>query len=402
MTAFEFLKLSALNFLIRLLEGFVRKNHSLWVIGMDDGGGVRLSGNAWYFLNYLRQAESDLRVVCVTSHPYVEKELQALGVEWVRPNTWRALVLALRAGVYFICGELHDEVPNFSKKNSLKIHLWHGVPLKKIFYGSPKMMERFSHRSFKMRLLEKIRGQVKLEEYDAIIYTSENFKKIMSEAFRNPNVYLTGQPRDDVFYKPHSRDQILDELGLSDYKDHRLVCYLPTFRDTLDKKDNCRIFKNNLEAMALLKSEKVMVFQKDHNSILESRERDGQVLHLTNEVETQKLLLVADLLITDYSSVYIDYLHLLRPILFYCYDLESYTSKDRELYFEYFEDLITPGPKVRSEAELLREMLNHLSRPNLFEKERKRSLDFFQFFQDGQNSRRVVELTKKLIQKTVP
>ena len=207
-------------------------------------------------------------MVAVTSFAEVEQQLKNLEVETVRPNTWKAFWLGLRGQVYFICGELHDEIPNFSKRNSIKVHLWHGVPLKKIFYGSPKMMERYNQRSVKMRILEWFRGRVELEEYDAIIYTSEGFKQIMMEAFNNPRLYLTGQPRDDAFYFVDQRDEILKELGLEEFKDHKIVGYLPTFRDSLDKRLNYKIFHKNPEAQESLAEQKIVVLQKDHNSIL--------------------------------------------------------------------------------------------------------------------------------------
>jgi len=54
-----------------------------------------------------------------------------------------------------------------------------------------------------------------------------------------------------------------------------------------------------------------------------------------NNIETQELLLIADILITDYSSIYIDFLLTNKPIVFYAYDIKNYLSKDRELYFNY-------------------------------------------------------------------
>ncbi len=394
-----FLKLSFFKALIRLFQWVVPKDYNIWLIGMDDGGGVRLSANAWYFLNYLAQNEPQLRVICITSHRSVEEELKKISAVIVRPNTIKAFWLALRAGVYFICGELHDEIPNFSKTNTFKIHLWHGVPLKRIFYGSKKVMDRYQARSMKMKVLDLMRGRVQLEEYDAIIYTSEGFKKIMIEAFHNPNVFLTGQPRDDAFYNPPTRDQLLKGLGLEHLKEYKIVCYLPTFRDSLNKKLNYKVFLNNEEALQVLEQERIVLIQKDHNSILEESEQYGNVLHLTNDVETQMLLLLADVLVTDYSSVYIDYLHLKRPSVFYCYDLEKYTSQDRELYFNYFDELITPGLKVKDEASLLQAILVSIEQPHQFRELRQKSLDFFHFYQDGRNSHRVAEMTKKLIER---
>ena len=60
-------------------------------------------------------------------------------------------------------------------------------------------------------------------------------------------------------------------------------------------------------------------------------------------------------MVTDYSSIYIDYLLLDLPLLFYCYDYNQYLAEDREMYFKY-ED-VTPGVKARDFDGLLKELV---------------------------------------------
>ena len=60
---------------------------------------------------------------------------------------------------------------------------------------------------------------------------------------------------------------------------------------------------------------------------------------------------LADILVTDYSSIFVDFLLLNRPEIFFPYDYEKYVTKDRELYFDYNE--FTPGPKARVFSEFL-------------------------------------------------
>ncbi|MBK8233262.1 MAG: CDP-glycerol glycerophosphotransferase family protein [Candidatus Eisenbacteria bacterium] len=69
--------------------------------------------------------------------------------------------------------------------------------------------------------------------------------------------------------------------------------------------------------------------------------------------DVQEVLGEADVLITDYSSCYIDYLLCDRPILFYCHDLDRYRS-ERGFYFEY--ESVTPGPRTASVEELIRHL----------------------------------------------
>jgi CDP-glycerol glycerophosphotransferase len=63
------------------------------------------------------------------------------------------------------------------------------------------------------------------------------------------------------------------------------------------------------------------------------------------------LLPLADALVTDYSSVYMDYLLLNRPVYFFAYDQQRYCAQDRELFFPY-EDM-TPGPIANTQEDLL-------------------------------------------------
>jgi CDP-glycerol glycerophosphotransferase len=62
------------------------------------------------------------------------------------------------------------------------------------------------------------------------------------------------------------------------------------------------------------------------------------------------LLPLCDLLITDYSSIFFDFLLLDRPMIFFAYDLDKYLAEDRAMYFEY--DSITPGVKCHNYDEL--------------------------------------------------
>ena len=71
---------------------------------------------------------------------------------------------------------------------------------------------------------------------------------------------------------------------------------------------------------------------------------------INKDADPYVFLKMADVLITDYSSIYFDYLLLDRPIIFFDYDLKEYLNDSRELYFDY--DEFTPGEKVSNYHEL--------------------------------------------------
>ena len=86
---------------------------------------------------------------------------------------------------------------------------------------------------------------------------------------------------------------------------------------------------------------------------------------LGDEIFTQDLLLITDILFTFYSSCYIDFLNTGRTIIFYPYDLNDYITHDRELYFDYYDELITPGVKCITEEELIKAIESTVKDPDL-------------------------------------
>jgi CDP-glycerol glycerophosphotransferase len=81
---------------------------------------------------------------------------------------------------------------------------------------------------------------------------------------------------------------------------------------------------------------------------------EGFVRDFSNYEDIRDLYLMADLLITDYSSVFFDYANLRRPIVFFTYDIEDYRDHLRGFYFDFEKE--APGPIVRTTDEVIREV----------------------------------------------
>jgi len=107
---------------------------------------------------------------------------------------------------------------------------------------------------------------------------------------------------------------------------------------------------------------------------------------LTSYPNVNELILISDILITDYSSICMDFSMLDKPTIFYAYDLEDYTS-DRNFYFDYEE--YVPGVVVKKEEDLIRVLKQHE-----YELDRDKNLRFknFNFDNlDGKASKRVAD-----------
>ena len=101
-----------------------------------------------------------------------------------------------------------------------------------------------------------------------------------------------------------------------------------------------------------------------------------------------------DCMVTDYSSILFDYLHLDRPILFLPLDFDTYIINDREFYYDY--DEITPGEKLYNWADLIDRLCDKqffISNDN-YRKKRRLVSNRFHYYHDGKNSERVVNYLK--------
>ena len=107
------------------------------------------------------------------------------------------------------------------------------------------------------------------------------------------------------------------------------------------------------------------------------------------------LLRYTDILMTDYSSVFFDFLLLNRPIVYTSFDREDYVDSDASFYHDY--DEVTPGKKCRDWGEVLEGLAYHLeclgeSRPDSYDREREKVRKIFNDFQSD-FSQRVADAT---------
>jgi CDP-glycerol glycerophosphotransferase (TagB/SpsB family) len=101
------------------------------------------------------------------------------------------------------------------------------------------------------------------------------------------------------------------------------------------------------------------------------------------------ILSETDLLITDYSSVYFDYLLLNKPIIFAPFDLDTYTANERPLYYNYAD--VTPGPKARNWDEVIECIEAIVRESEVYEEQRLKVGSTFNAYHDGNSSQRVYQ-----------
>ena len=155
-------------------------------------------------------------------------------------------------------------------------------------------------------------------------------------------------------------------------------------------------YKEELDFTRLQKKigDKYIILFRPHYFIANSFDFEkykGFVYNVSNIDDINELYIISDMLITDYSSVFFDYANLKRPIIFYMYDLEHYRDKSNGFYIDLGE---LPGKIVKTQEEVESEILK-LEHEFRFDEKYKRFNEKYNYLDDGNASKRVVE---KLIQ----
>lgn len=244
------------------------------------------------------------------------------------------------------------------------IQLWHGAPIKHIELDL--FRKRLNSVPALMRPIIKIQKWLigRYPVYDVVVTTSQWFvDNVFSQCFKAKKFIASGYPRNDILFGWPEVDSItyrlawinvdknaLKNIRQAKSKGQKICLYVPTFRKDLVDPFETSINLNRLSQFAtknnLLMVLKLHPFMHGHSYI----NNYLNIIEYNPLCDVYPLMPLCDMMITDYSSIFFDYLLLDRPILFFAYDLDVYLKHDRNMYFDY--ELMTPGMKCKNIDEL--------------------------------------------------
>jgi CDP-glycerol glycerophosphotransferase (TagB/SpsB family) len=334
----------------------VPKSKKIWVFGSTFGR--RFADNPKYFYLFVAKYYSDIiTAVWITKNREIAKELKKKGLKAYYLYSVMGICYSVIAKVYVFDNYTKDICFSLSG-GSVKINLWHGIPLKKIQNDNI-----FDKVRKPQTLLLKIRWALRRltdeKPNHYILTTSNNLIQIFSSAFRTQKILNCGYPRNDILLSELMPSILLpmEEDCYSEITNYpgKIILYMPTFRESetellriIDWSDLQSTMENNHMLFCIKLHPKSKL--KD---ILENEIRAGfnNIRLLNPDYDPYPLLKHTECLVTDYSSIYFDYLFTEHKIIFFDYDLKEYTTHSREMYFDYKD--ITPGQKVSTQKELI-------------------------------------------------
>jgi len=327
--------------------------------------GAAFADNSKYFFVYANEMVGrGERVVFLTTSRTAHGMITAAGAESIVHPSWRSLFLLLKCGTVITDFDWFKFGAYPLTRGAKLIQIWHGAPLKHIELDL--FRKRLPVTPAWLRPLLKAQKAVigRYPFYDAVVSTSQWFiTEVFQRCFKAKQFIATGYPRNDILFgwpDPGSIShrlawinvdkQVLETVRAARTDGHKICLYVPTFR-----KDMAGPFEKALDLSrfsAFARNHNLLVVLKLH-PFMHGQYRISQyhnIVEYAPRGDVYPLMTHCDLLITDYSSIFFDFLLLNRPVVFFPYDLEQYLSHDRDMYFDY--DAMTPGPKCRTYDEL--------------------------------------------------
>lgn len=271
-------------------------------------------------------------------------ELREKGIPVVYSRSLKGIYYQLRSVMMISSVQLAD-FPSYFLGGSIYLDLGHGFAIKQSGFEQPEVTERLI--SFDLL----VRSYTRYYMSSASTWSKENTKR----AFRitDDQLVFCNKPRTDVLFDPKLREgknRIVDELKSG----RKAVVYMPTQRslgkvkmpmDELLDLQTIQTICERLNCVFLIKKHFY------HRNEVEHLDQYPNIFDITSEdIDPETLTYQADVMISDYSASYIDFLLLDRPIIFYAYDLENFLRNERDMYLK-FED-IHAGYKPQTKDEL--------------------------------------------------
>ncbi len=239
---------------------------------------------------------------------------------------------------------------NYLKKdNQIIINTWHGTALKKM--GKDNIESAFE--------IDNVQKNFLISDY--LVYPNKFMENQFLDAYMirdlyNGKILNVGYPRNSVFFDRNREKELREQLNL---KNKKIYIYMPTWRGVMTNKENekqIKIINQYLQYIDNNLDDNQIFYVKLHLFVNNQIDftKFTKIKPFPKNLETYDFLNLADILITDYSSVFFDFANTGKKIILFAYDEEEYLSS-RGLYLKFGE---LPFPIVKNVEDLIKELKN--------------------------------------------
>ncbi|MCF6138778.1 CDP-glycerol glycerophosphotransferase family protein [Pseudalkalibacillus berkeleyi] len=316
---------------------------------------VSFSQNPEYIYEEMKRQHIQYKSVFICTKrtfPYFQKRYPEIDLyEFESANPIEAIksIYHIATSKFIIIDNYYGFLSVTEFKQGVKcIQLWHAAGALKKFALQDRTI---SHRSKNAKLrFEKV-----YSKFDKVVVGSDALTEVYKEAFnlKDDKVLKTGIPRTDFFYDTHQKNRMVQKIYAENpkLKNKKVILYAPTFRD--NHLDDYHI-KLDIKRMQKELGDEYVLIVRLHPAVNQVEEFGNMfsdfVYDYSAHPNVNELLLITDVLITDYSSIPFEFSLLEKPMIFFPYDLKEYEG-ERGVWSGYGQ--MVPGPIVFSTHEII-------------------------------------------------
>lgn len=300
------------------------------------------SGNAKGLYEYIiKRNVSNFNLVWIVYNKDSVDKLKQIGIYAILIGTDEFKEYISTTDIFFTT---HGNLTGDKTEKSLYVELWHGIGPKPIGYMTKNMLaqDRVWYKELEKRI-------------DYFVTPSQFWKVLFSSMFGvNPDRVLPlGLPILDHIKNADGKKNLSKVLDTEVNKYNKIIYYLPTFRKGCGRECESNINKNNIFNFFEYNEEELLKYLKDNNYLLVLKRHPSEELkfsytenenfHLItddmlaeNGITVNEILNAADIMITDYSSVGVEFVFLNKPVIYVDKDEEEYRN-NRGIFFDNYE-----------------------------------------------------------------
>ncbi len=365
--------------IIFMLSHLVPKNKDLWLFSAWSGFGFY--DNPRSIFERIISDKIEKEVTWISKSKKQVAEITGQGYPCIYLYSLSGIWKQLRAHIVVYTHQVNGEFLSFLiSENTKRVQTWHGLPIKKIDaddHRDKRELVKFLIKKFLLRHLHN--------KNDLVLACSESDQKIFSSAFRTSikKIKVTGYPRNDDLLKPQSsRSGSIKIIYMPTFRgkensDFQILHELFTILDDFDKLlevNNCLLYI------------KLHPVQKISKNDLEAINKSKAIRFINSNNPIYKSLNDYNILITDYSGVYFDFMLLNKPIIMAPIQEMEYLESDRDIYYNY-NDLCIMS-KCRNWKEISSQIEDIIIKNTYDYKRHKLLLNKFHVYKDTDSSKR--------------
>lgn len=313
------------TFPLYLISSLVKKNNNVFVFGAWYG--KKYSDNSKYLFEEY-SCDKRITAVWISKNKKDVKKIKDGGLKAHYYLSFKGIYYQMVAKHVFITHSVFSDLLSsaISRKTTI-VQLWHGLPIKKIMYDDVRFTQKQQKYGYLLTVLPFLKHR-----YDYVVATSDYISNLFQRSF---NVLP-----EQIILSKYPRNRYLN----SSIKEKKLkrILYAPTFRNSIPTAEG-------LLSQAGFNFDKTQFFLEKNNLFLDIRFHPVNKpchklinlfsrynnINLSTQDDIYKSLEKYEVLITDYSSIFFDYLLTENPIIFFPFDKCDYKENERDVYHDY-------------------------------------------------------------------